>query len=101
MVTRGTGPESDKEKGEIASIEVMLILSILVVGMIVGASAVRIALVMELEDVAKAFGAVNQGYQASGEAGHHASRTGSSFEDAPDTSDLGSAVVIPPVVEGY
>jgi Flp pilus assembly pilin Flp len=75
------------EAGFIVSAELVLISTILVIGMIVGLSEVANAVNQELEDVASAFGAINQTYCFSGFTGHKAWETGSNFKDFADFCD--------------
>ena len=77
-----------KQGGFIVSAELMLIATILVIGLVVGLQAVRVAVVTELADVGDAIGTISQTYAYSGVAGHHASSNGSFFEDEKDTCDL-------------
>ncbi len=76
-----------RQSGFIVSAELMLIATLLVIAMIPGLSAIRVAVVTELADVGDAIGSVSQSYQYSGIAGHHAAVNGSLFEDEPDTCD--------------
>ena len=55
----------DDEAGFLISAELVLITTILTLGMVVGLSSVSAAIVHELHDVSRAFGAVNQGYRYS------------------------------------
>jgi hypothetical protein len=54
------------EAGFIISAELVLITTIVVLGMVVGLTAVRDAVTNELNDVAHAFGAVSQTYHVAG-----------------------------------
>lgn len=54
--------QQKKQAGFIVSAELILIATILVIGLIVGMTAVRDATVAELEDVAEAIGALDQSY---------------------------------------
>jgi hypothetical protein len=83
------------EGGAVVSAELIIILTILVCGAVVGFTTLRDALVTELGDVASAIGALNQTYSFGGVAGHHAVCSGSSFQDAPDDCDEGNAQVGP------
>ncbi len=76
-----------RQRGFIVSAELMLIATLLVIAMIPGLSAVRVAVVTELADVGDAIGSVSQSYAYSGIAGHHASSNGSLFTDDQDTCD--------------
>ena len=50
------------EDGAVLSAELVLILTILVIGMVVGLSELQDAVVNELNDVGEAIGSLNQGY---------------------------------------
>lgn len=54
------------EGGFIVSAELVILITILVIGLITGFSQVRDALVSELQDVARAIGVLNQSYYTSG-----------------------------------
>jgi len=54
------------EAGFVISSELLLIVTIMVIGLIVGMVAVRDAVVQELADVAAAIGALDQSYQYNG-----------------------------------
>lgn len=76
------------EAGFLVSSELVLVSSILVLSMVVGLSEVSRAINYELEDVASAFGSVNQSYRYDGlfspdKGGDY----GSSFEDSSDFCD--------------
>ena len=75
------------EAGFIVSAELVLIATIVVLGMVVGLAEVSNSINQELEDVATAFGRVNQSYYVSGFTGHKAATKGSSFKDTPDFCD--------------
>lgn len=75
------------ESGAVVSAELIIILTILVCGTVVGFTTLRDALVTELGDVANAIGSLNQSYSFGGVAGHHAACNGSLWNDAPDTCD--------------
>jgi Flp pilus assembly pilin Flp len=81
------------ENGFVVSSELVLILTIGVIGLIVGLDAVQNAVVTELSDIASAIGASNQSYfydgwqQISTTAGTLASTAGSSFADQLDAGD--------------
>lgn len=81
------------EAGFLISAELMLISTILVLGMVVGLSEVSHAVNHELNDLASAFGSVNQSYRYGGmfddhKGGHHGSR----FNDSSDHCDSGNLV---------
>jgi Flp pilus assembly pilin Flp len=77
--------------GAILSAELVLLMTILVIGMIVGLKALQDAVVNELGDVAAAIGALNQSYSFSGIQGNggiSAMTAGSIFTDAVDNGDI-------------
>lgn len=75
------------ENGFIISSELVLIGTILVIGMTVGLTSVRNAVVTELADVADAIGLIDQSYSYGTMRGHHAFTDGSAFNDRPDFCD--------------
>ena len=75
------------ENGFIVSAELVLVATIAVLAMVVGLSEVANAVNQELEDVASAFGAVNQTYETRGFEGHQGESYGSVFEDECDFCD--------------
>ena len=91
------------EGGAILSAELILIMTMLVIGLITGLHAVQKAVVSELADVAQAIGALNQSYaftgfkqeqRQSGSPTAFLSETeGSYFQDALDLDDEGSIQV--------
>lgn len=76
------------DSGFIVSIELILIATIMVIGLIVGMSAVRDAVISELSDVAGAVQDLHQGYTIYGVRGHSASTAGMDFIDYLDFCDL-------------
>ena len=79
------------ENGFVVSSELVLVLTIAVIGMIVGLDSVQNAVTQELADVAAAFGQLNQSYTYSGfvsGAGLTLIQTnGSGFTDVADNGD--------------
>ena len=75
------------EAGFIVSIELILIATIAIIGLITGMTAVRDAVVSELSDVAGAVQDLNQSYAFTGVTGHAAATSGSDFNDALDFCD--------------
>lgn len=81
------------EHGFIISAELVLVLTIAVLGMVVGLAAVRDAVSSELNDLSNAFGAINQSYNYNGlekelsDGGIHAFVAGSGFNDTSDDCD--------------
>ena len=82
----------NEETGAIVSAEIMLVMSILVIGAIVGLKSVRDAVITELADVAQALSNVNQSYTYSGAAGHHVFVGGGRFVDQADFCDNNNAI---------
>ena len=77
----------DDDAGFIVSIELILLATISVIGLIAGMAAVRDAVVSELSDVAGAVQDLNQCYSFFGVVGHAASTCGSDFVDSTDFCD--------------
>lgn len=81
------------EAGFIISAELVLVLTIAVLAMVVGLTAVRDAVTNELNDLAHAFGAVSQSYNVVGlrkdkwEGKPHAGIAGFGFNDHQDDCD--------------
>jgi hypothetical protein len=74
------------EGGFVITSELLLIVTIAVIGLIVGFVAVRDAVVQELADVAAAIGALDQSYQYNGVT-NTCSRTGTSGGQMVDDAD--------------
>lgn len=74
--------------GAVVSSELVLVLTILVLGMIVGLTTLRDQVVQELGDIASAVASTNQSFSFSGITGHHASTAGSIFDDTSDDCDF-------------
>lgn len=81
------------EAGFIVSSELILIATIGVLALVVGLSEVSSAVNQELEDVASAFGAVNQSYSFSGLNGHTGDHEGSQYRDGEDFCDGANDIV--------
>ena len=85
----------NNEAGFIISAELTLVLTIAVIGMVVGLSHVAMAVNQELSDVAQAIGSLNQSYSFTGyhccpcpaTGGFTSQTAGSSFVDTLDTCD--------------
>ncbi len=75
------------QAGFIVSIELILIATIAIIGLITGMTAVRDAVVSEMSDVAGAVQDLNQCYSFNGVTGHSASTCGSDYIDATDHCD--------------
>jgi Flp pilus assembly pilin Flp len=75
------------EAGVVVSAELILIVTILVIGMVVGLTSLRDQVTQELGDVAGAISTINQSFSFSGATGHHSSTAGSIFVDFTDDCD--------------
>lgn len=83
------------ETGVIISAELALVLTIVVIGVIVGLSEVAKAVNTELNDISNAIGALNQSYGFTGFHARQGKRTsfvaGSTFIDGVDDCDLNNS----------
>ena len=79
--------KAKKQGGFVLTAELVLLVTILVFGAIVGMVSMRDALNAEMEDVAEAVGALDQGYEFNGITNNQltGSIAGSAFADAIDT----------------
>ena len=77
----------EDQSGAIISAELILVVTILILGMVVGLTTLRDQVIQELGDVAIAIASVNQSYSFSGVTGHHSSSAGSVFIDLLDECD--------------
>lgn len=75
------------EAGFVVSVELVLISTITVIGLMTGLTAVRDGVVSELSDTAGAVQDMNQSYTYNGVIGHSGSTAGSDFNDALDFCD--------------
>ncbi|MCD0462707.1 hypothetical protein [Roseiconus lacunae] len=75
------------DAGFVVSIELVLISTICVIGLLTGLTAVRDGVVSELSDTAGAVQDLNQSYSYNGVTGHSASTAGSNFQDSLDFCD--------------
>ena len=75
------------DSGFIVSIELILISTIAIIGLITGLTALRDAVISELSDTGGTIQDLNQGYSYNGVAGHSASTSGSSWADRLDWCD--------------
>ncbi len=75
------------DAGALLSMEFVIIATLAVCGIVVGWSAVRVAVVTELADVASAIGVLDQSYSFGGVTGHHAVCSGTQFVDSQDDCD--------------
>jgi Flp pilus assembly pilin Flp len=88
------------DAGFIVSAELVLIATIAVLAMVVGLAEVSHAVNQELEDVASAFGAVNQSYAVYGTSGHKGNTGGSGFGDIADFCDEANNIVCDTAITG-
>jgi len=79
------------EVGAVVSAELVLVLTILVIGMITGLASLRDAVITELADVGGAIASVNQSYSYAGVTAHSSTTGGSAFVDLIDFCDLTTA----------
>jgi len=79
------------EAGFVVSTELVIVATILVLGLIVGQSTLRDAVVVELSDLATAISNIDQSYDYDQVTGHSASTAGSDFVDALDFCDAAAA----------
>ena len=76
------------ESGFLISAELILIATIAVLGLVVGLSEIAFNVNNELEDVASAFGSINQSFHVKGgNSCGKGSKAGSSFSDDADQCD--------------
>ncbi len=76
------------ECGFVISAELVLVMTIGVLAMIVGLNAVAKSVVMKLNDISNAIGAIDQSYYYKGlQKRHHAWVAGSGFKDGEDHCD--------------
>lgn len=73
--------------GAVISIELVLVATIAVLGLIVGMTTLRNSVTNELADLAGAVDDVNQSFQYNGVAGHGSGVAGSAFTDNTDYCD--------------
>ena len=83
-----------EESGVMATSELILMSTIIVIGVIVGLSTFRNHMVQELGDMSAAVAGLNQSYSFSGATVGGFTVAGSSFTDATDFCDTGDAANI-------
>ncbi len=89
------------EAGFIVSAELVLISSIAVLAMVVGLGEISLAVNQELDDVAYAFGVVNQGFRYQGLSGQSGQSNGATSTDGSDFCDTGHGITsTAPTAEG-
>lgn len=92
---------ANDEAGFIVSAELILVATIAVLSLVVGLTEVAAAINFELDDVACAFGSINQTFCFRGFSGCKGHSVGSLFNDQVDQCDCNSITCnIPPQGEG-
>jgi hypothetical protein len=88
------------QNGFVVSAELVLVMTIAVLAMLVGLHSVSKSVVQELNDVASAFGAIDQSYCFNGlQKCGHSHVSGSGFSDRNDNCDCTIIVQTPPRVK--
>jgi hypothetical protein len=89
------------DAGALIASEFLFVATILVIGIVVGLSSVRVAVNAELSELANAILALSQGYTVSGQTGCCASTDGSQAIDTPATVTEPTCVApaIPSVID--
>jgi len=89
------------DDGALIAMEFLFVATILVIGIIVGLSAVRVAVNAELSELANAILALSQGYSLAGQTGCCAATDGSQAIDTPSTvtPPTCTAPAIPSVID--
>lgn len=80
------------EAGFLVSAELILVSTIAVLSLVVGLTEISAAINSELNDVANAFGGINQSFCFNGQKGCKGHSTGSSFNDHVDQCDTNNIV---------
>lgn len=75
------------DAGFVVSTELVLVATLLVIGITVGQSTLRDAVISELADTADAINQINQSYSFTAVTGHSSSVAGTIFVDAEDFCD--------------
>ncbi len=75
------------DRGFIVSVELILIATIMLIGLLAGMTAIRDSVLSELSDVAGAVQDMNQSYRLYGVQGHSASTAGMDYIDRTDFCD--------------
>lgn len=83
-----------KQAGFIVTIELLLLATILVIGLIVGMTDLRDAVLAELSDLSESIGALNQSYEVLGVENQAATAAtaGSTWNDAQDNTDFATPI---------
>jgi len=101
MMKRVFGQLWNDDDGALIAMEFLFVATILVIGIIVGLSGVRVAVNAELTELGNALLALSQGYSLSGETGCCASTDGSQAIDTPSllTPPTCTPPAIPSVID--
>lgn len=75
------------DAGFVVSTELVLVATLLVIGITVGQSTLRDAVISELADTADAINQINQSYSFTAVTGHSSSVSGTVFADVEDFCD--------------
>jgi hypothetical protein len=78
------------DAGFVVSTELVLVSTILVIGVLIGQSTLRDAVISELADSAESINNINQSYSYSSVTAHSSSVAGSLFTDAEDFCESGT-----------
>lgn len=85
------------ESGFVVSVELILIATIVVIGLVSGLTMLRDSVLAELGDTANAIGSLDQSYGVSAadyDGGTGASSAAMDWTDAPDTADSASGIAL-------
>jgi hypothetical protein len=82
--------KKSRQGGFVVTVELLIVATVLVLGLIVGWAALRDSELAELSDVSESVGALNQGYNIASliNTANTASTAGSSFRDSQDTANV-------------
>lgn len=78
---------SADDRGFIVSVELVLLATVILLGLLTGMTAIRDSVISEMSDVAGAVQDLNQSYRIYGVRGHSASTAGMDFLDRTDFCD--------------
>ncbi len=84
------------DAGAIIATEYLFVVTILVIGIVVGLSNLQVAITTELTELGNAILALSQGYSISGQMGNGAGTDGSQAIDFPQT--MPGPVMVPPAI---
>lgn len=89
------------DSGALIATEYLFVVTILIIGTVVGLTSLREAINTELAEVANALLALSQGYTISGSSGSNAQVDGSQTIDTPSTviDPVGTPPAIPSVID--